>query len=115
MRVLVQRSNQASVEIDGNVVGKINNGLVLLVGFTDVMFKAIMYKHKNILAKLLEEILEIKINNIEYLNIETPLKQFIEKGKKLDLYIETTDTYVDVEVSIKPSKYIINRNLSYAF
>lgn len=35
MRVLVQRSNNASVEIDGAVVGKIDNGLVLLVGFTE--------------------------------------------------------------------------------
>lgn len=35
MRVLVQRSDKASVEIDGNVVGKIQNGLVLLVGFCE--------------------------------------------------------------------------------
>ena len=35
MRVLVQRSNNASVEINNKVVGKIRNGLVLLVGFTD--------------------------------------------------------------------------------
>jgi len=86
-----------------------------ITGMSDVMFKAIMYTNKNILSKLLEEILDIKINNIEYLNSEIPLKKIIEKGKRLDLYIETTDTYVDVEVSIKPSKYIINRNLSYAF
>lgn len=35
MRVLVQRSGNASVTIDGKVVGKIDQGLVLLVGFTD--------------------------------------------------------------------------------
>ena len=35
MRVLVQRSNKSSVEIDKKVVGKIDSGLVLLVGFTD--------------------------------------------------------------------------------
>ena len=34
MRVLVQRSLDASVKVDGKVVGKIDNGLVLLVGFT---------------------------------------------------------------------------------
>ena len=34
MRVLVQRSGKASVSVDGEVVGSINNGLVLLVGFT---------------------------------------------------------------------------------
>ena len=35
MRVLVQRSNDASVEIDDKIVGKIDSGLVLLVGFTE--------------------------------------------------------------------------------
>lgn len=34
MRVLVQRSGNASVTIDNKVVGKIDSGLVLLVGFT---------------------------------------------------------------------------------
>ena len=34
MRVLVQRSGKASASVDGEVVGSINNGLVLLVGFT---------------------------------------------------------------------------------
>lgn len=35
MRVLVQRSGKASVTVGENVVGSIDNGLVLLVGFTD--------------------------------------------------------------------------------
>ena len=35
MRVLVQRSGNASVIIDNETVGKIDNGLVLLVGFTE--------------------------------------------------------------------------------
>lgn len=34
MRVLVQRSGKASVTVDGKVVGSIDSGLVLLVGFT---------------------------------------------------------------------------------
>ncbi len=34
MRVLVQRSLASSVEIDNKIVGKIDKGLVLLVGFT---------------------------------------------------------------------------------
>ena len=33
MKVLVQRSLNASVSVNGKVVGKIDNGLVLLVGF----------------------------------------------------------------------------------
>ena len=35
MRVLLQRVKQASVEIDGNVNGEIEQGLLLLVGFTE--------------------------------------------------------------------------------
>ena len=35
MRVLVQRSGKASVKIENKVVGKIDSGLVLLVGFTE--------------------------------------------------------------------------------
>ena len=35
MRVLVQRSGNASVTIDGKVNGKIDSGLVILVGFTE--------------------------------------------------------------------------------
>ena len=35
MRVLVQRSLKSSVLVDSKVIGKIDSGLVLLVGFTD--------------------------------------------------------------------------------
>lgn len=35
MRVLVQRSGKASVTVDNKTIGKIDSGLVLLVGFTD--------------------------------------------------------------------------------
>ena len=34
MRVVVQRAKKASVKVDEKVVGNINEGLVLLVGFT---------------------------------------------------------------------------------
>ena len=34
MRVLVQRVTSSSVEVEGKVVGKIDNGIMLLVGFT---------------------------------------------------------------------------------
>ena len=35
MRVLVQRSGEASVKVDKKIVGQIDSGLVLLVGFTE--------------------------------------------------------------------------------
>lgn len=35
MRVLIQRSGDASVKVDDKIVGKIDHGLVVFVGFTD--------------------------------------------------------------------------------
>lgn len=35
MRVVVQRSKESSVSIDNKIVGSIDKGLVILVGFTD--------------------------------------------------------------------------------
>ena len=35
MRVVLQRCLEGQVSVSGNVVGRINNGLVLLVGFTE--------------------------------------------------------------------------------
>ena len=35
MRVLIQRSGDASVKVDDKIVGKIDQGLVVFVGFTD--------------------------------------------------------------------------------
>ena len=39
MRVVVQRSKTSSVSVNGEVVGKIDRGIVLLVGFTDISDK----------------------------------------------------------------------------
>lgn len=33
MKLVVQRVTRASVEVDGEIIGKINNGLMVLVGF----------------------------------------------------------------------------------
>ena len=44
MRVIVQRSKESSVIIDGKVNGKIDKGYVLLVGFTQGDTKEIATK-----------------------------------------------------------------------
>ena len=46
MRIVVQRSLEASCEVDGKITGKINNGLVLLVGFTEGDTKEIIDRIK---------------------------------------------------------------------
>ena len=35
MRVLVQRCDKANVKVDSNIVGSVNKGLMILVGFTE--------------------------------------------------------------------------------
>ncbi len=52
MRVIVQRSKKASVVVDENVVGKIDNGYVLLIGFTDGDTKEIVDKMINKIVNL---------------------------------------------------------------
>lgn len=52
MRVVVQRSKESSVIIDGKVNGKIDKGFVLLVGFTFGDTKEIVDKMINKIIKL---------------------------------------------------------------
>lgn len=42
MRIVAQRSLEASCEVDGKITGKIDKGLVLLVGFTQTDTKEIV-------------------------------------------------------------------------
>ena len=50
-----------------------------------------MYENKDILIKVLESILDIKIDDIKYLNPNLNRRKFIEKGCNLDLYIKSKD------------------------
>lgn len=86
-----------------------------VTGLSDVMFKAMMLTKENILSKLLETLYKEKTGRIFYLNAELPVRRFIEKGKRLDLYLEATDSYVDIEVTNDYNVFIINRNLGFGF
>lgn len=54
MRVIVQRSKNSYVKVDNKIVGKIDKGLVLLVGFTygDDLFK---------ITKMVQKIIQLRI------------------------------------------------------
>ena len=54
MRVIVQRCLESSVSINNKIVGKINYGLVLLVGFTDG-------DNDKIIDKVVNKILKLRI------------------------------------------------------
>jgi D-aminoacyl-tRNA deacylase len=57
MRVLVQRVHQASCKVDHQVVGKINKGFVLFVGFKqeDTLENGVKMANKIINARLFED------------------------------------------------------------
>lgn len=54
MRVIIQRSKDSYVEVDNKVTGKINSGMVILVGFTSG-------DNEQIIDKMINKILKLRI------------------------------------------------------
>ena len=67
MRVVVQRSKESSVIIDGKVNGKIDKGFVLLVGFT-------FGDTKEIVDKMINKIINLRIFSDSDDNLNLSLK-----------------------------------------
>ena len=55
MRVVIQRTKEANVTVDGTIVGKIDHGYVLLVGFMED-------DNEEIIQKMVKKIIELRIN-----------------------------------------------------
>ncbi len=54
MRTIIQRSKDSYVKVDNKVVGKINKGLVILVGFTE-------NDNEQIIDKMIKKIINLRI------------------------------------------------------
>ena len=54
MRLVIQRSKEASVTVSNKVVGQINEGLVILVGFTDG-------DNEKIIDKMISKVINLRI------------------------------------------------------
>ena len=80
-------------------------------GLRDVSFKGIMYRNEDILRSILSETFEEKVGSIKYLNVELSITRFLEKGRRLDLYLEDEKSFVDIEVSDNYNITIVNRNV----
>jgi len=80
-------------------------------GLRDVSFKGIMYRNEDILRSVLSETFEEKVGSIKYLNVELSITRFLEKGRRLDLYLEDEKSFVDIEVSDNYNITIVNRNV----
>ena len=98
MRVLVQRSGKSTVEVDNKIVGKIDEGLVLLVGFNNED------SSKNI-DQMIPKILNLRIFPDEN---DVMNKSILEYGGKI-LSISQFTLYADTKKGNRTS-YINSRN-----
>ena len=67
----------------------------------DYMFKLVM-RHPRICQRLIEKILNIKINHIKYLETEKTLESsYTGKGIRLDVYVEGDNVIYDIEMQVR--------------
>lgn len=81
----------------------------------DKPFKEIMLneKNKDILKKLLETILKQEIKYINIKNVELSVKGMDVKRKSVDVYLESLNKKIEIEVNTSLELYIYPRNMSY--
>ena len=81
----------------------------------DRAFKEVFMKEENkdLLIALLESILDIKIEELKYLNLEKNVDNINIKKKYFDLHVRTKNENIQIEVNPSVSKYTRPRNVSY--
>ena len=81
----------------------------------DAAFKEVFMKEENkdLLICLLEKILNLKIKEIKYLNLERNVLNVHVKRKHFDLFLDTDIGKIQVEINSYYSDYIPVRNTSY--
>jgi D-tyrosyl-tRNA(Tyr) deacylase len=92
MRIVAQRSLEASCEVDGKITGKIDNGLVLLVGFTQT-------DTKEIVDYMVRKVLNLRIFDDE----NGIMNKSIDKEKAQILSISQFTLYGDPIKGNRPS------------
>ena len=92
MRILVQRSKKSNVSVNNNIVGSIDSGLVLLVGFTHTDTKEDM-------VKLARKVVNLRIFEDEK---GTMNKSLLDVGGKI-LSISQFTLYADSTKGNRPS------------
>lgn len=92
MKVILQRSKKSSVSVDNKVVGSIDSGLVILVGFTE-------RDNETVIDKMINKIINLRIFNDEN-NIMN--KSILEVGGSI-LSISQFTLYADVRKGRRPS------------
>ena len=92
MRVLVQKSLEASVKVDGEILGAIDSGLVLLVVFTEG-------DNEEIIDKMISKTINLRIFEDENGVMN---KSFLEVGGSI-LSISQFTLYADTRKGRRPS------------
>ena len=63
------------------------------------IFEKVLHENQDICKELLERLLKIKIDHIEYPEIEKTISPYYEtKGVRLDVYLKDTDKVFDIEL-----------------
>lgn len=92
MKVVIQRSKNASVEVDNKVVGKIDKGLVILVGFTES-------DNENIIDKMVNKVINLRIFDDE----NGVMNKSLLDGNGDILSISQFTLYADTKKGRRPS------------
>ena len=92
MKVVVQRVKEASCTVDGKITGKIENGLMLLVGFTES-------DNESIINKMIEKIINLRIFDDENGVMN---KSVLDVGGSI-LSISQFTLYADTKKGNRPS------------
>ncbi|MBP3842001.1 MAG: PD-(D/E)XK nuclease family transposase, partial [Bacilli bacterium] len=81
----------------------------------DRAFKEVFMKEQNkdLLISLLESILNIKIKELEYLNLEKNSDNINLRKKYFDLHVKTEKENIQIEVNPSVLDYTRPRNVSY--
>lgn len=92
MKVLVQRVKEAKVEVENEVLGKIDKGYLLLVSFTQT-------DTKEIIDKMIRKVLNLRIMDDE----NSVMNLAIDRSKDKILSISQFTLYADTSKGNRPS------------
>ena len=82
---------------------------------SDIAFKEIFgnIKNKKLLIWLLERILQVSIDKLTYLNVESNNNDLVTKRKRLDILVETNVGRINIEMNATNKDYLHPRNFCY--
>ena len=86
-------------------------------GSSDIVFKSIFLKESNrdMLERLIEEAINKKVKVLEVKASELPKGSVYERGKILDVLVDSDEGEINIEVNSYSDIYLHRRNASYIF